>query len=75
MGETRTLTVTTLPPECDTLTITWTSDDSTIARVSQNGEVTAVWPGRTLITAMVQDKQVWCDVTVVPVLPQGKFMF
>ena len=67
VGETATLTATLLP-EGVAGAITWTSDNTNVATVS-NGEVTGVAPGAATITASIGNLSAECTVTVkaVPV--------
>jgi hypothetical protein len=51
-----------------TKTITWSSSDKTIARVTSKGKVTAVKAGAVTITAKVNSKKYTCKVTVKDVL-------
>jgi serine/threonine-protein kinase len=48
-------------------TITWTSDDQSVARVSVNGVVTAVSAGEAIITASVEGVSTRHALTVLPV--------
>lgn len=52
-GESLQLRVTNLPSG---VAVTWRSDDETVAKVSQTGEVTAIGGGKTTVTATVGDK-------------------
>ena len=54
-GESLQLRVTNLPSG---VAVTWRSDDETVAKVSQTGEVTAIGGGKTTVTATVGDKSV-----------------
>ncbi len=74
-GETLTLnrSTLTLTPEktyqlkvkgAETETITWASSDTQIATVDESGVVTAVAVGEAEITAIVNDKELTCKVTV-----------
>lgn len=47
-------------------TVTWSSADSTVARVSSSGVVTAVGLGATVITAASEGKSASASVTVAP---------
>ena len=46
-------------------TVTWTSTDDTVARVNENGNVTALKAGTAYIKAKVEDKEVSCKIDVV----------
>lgn len=72
-GETKDLTATVLPENATDKNVTWTSSDETVAKVSGSGTVTAVNPGKTIVTAMAQDGSginTACQVTVVPILTE-----
>lgn len=69
-GATETLVATVTPPDAENKAVTWTSDKPAVAKVDQNGEVTAVDGGTANITATTVDgkKVATCVVTVtVPV--------
>ncbi len=64
-GETETLNVIFYPDNTtDDRTVTWTSEDDTIATVDENGKVTAVEVGKTTITATVGNWKATCEVEV-----------
>jgi len=65
--DTATLVATVLPHNADLKTVTWASDDETVATVDEDGVVTAVGVGTATITAtsdMVEEIVAECDVTV-----------
>ena len=63
-GQTITLTPVVTPANAE-YTLTWTSDDETIATVSQNGVVTGVKKGRTFINVETDNrKTAYCKLTV-----------
>lgn len=65
--DTATLVATALPHNADLKTVTWASDDKTVATVDKDGVVTAVGVGTATITAtsdMVEEIVAECDVTV-----------
>ncbi len=64
-GKTVTLTAT-VSPANTTDTVTWSSDDGSIATVNENGVVTGVSQGTATITAQAGDKTASCMVTVDP---------
>ena len=69
-GATETLVATVTPPDAENKAVTWASDKPAVAKVDQNGEVTAVDGGTASITATTVDgkKVATCVVTVtVPV--------
>ncbi len=66
-GEEETLTPTVKPDNADDKSLTWTSSDSSVAAVDENGKVTAVSKGFATIKAETKDgsgKSATCDVTV-----------
>ena len=64
-GATATLTATVLPANATDKTVTWASNDVTVATVNTNGTVTAVSAGATAITATTKDgKMAICTVVV-----------
>lgn len=69
-GATETLVATVTPPDAENKAVTWASDKPAVAKVDQNGKVTAVDGGTANITATTVDgkKVATCVVTVtVPV--------
>ena len=65
--DTKTLVATALPHNADLKTVTWASDDETVATVDKDGKVTAIGVGTATITAtsdMVEEIVAECDVTV-----------
>ena len=66
VGTSETLTVTLDPANTSNGTYSWSSDDATIASVSQNGTVTALKDGSTTIRVSLADgsKSASCKVTV-----------
>lgn len=64
-GETLTIVATVTPDNAADKTLTWTSDNESIAKVDQNGVVTALRKGEALITATsVNGVEAYCLVTV-----------
>ncbi len=76
VGETKTLTATVAPDNATDKTVSWRSEDETIATVA-DGVVTAVAAGTAIITATANDGsgvKATCTVTVkIPGLLTGKF--
>ena len=68
VGETGTLTATVAPENATNKTVTWTSNKTDIATVSDKGVVTAVAAGEATITVTTEDgsKTAECTVTVTP---------
>lgn len=65
-GETHRLSVTVLPSNAQDRTLTWTSSDSKIASVDQNGKVKAIKAGSAQITATTANgKTATCLVSVL----------
>ncbi|MBE5774130.1 MAG: hypothetical protein E7337_09380 [Clostridiales bacterium] len=68
MGETEqlALTPTILPADASDKTLTWSSSDETVAKVDENGNVTALKPGSAIITAASHNgKTASCEITVI----------
>ena len=63
-GQQVTLTATVEPADATDKTVTWTTSNSGVATVDQNGTVTAVAEGTATITAKAGDKSATCAVTV-----------
>ena len=65
-GDTETLTATVLPNNATNKSVTWTSSNTTVATVANNGLVTAKSEGSTTITVKTNDgnKTATCTVTV-----------
>ncbi len=72
-GETSALTATVAPDNATDKTVNWTSSDTSVATVDENGNVTAVAPGTATITATANGgsgKSASCEVTVAyPYVP------
>ena len=68
VGSTQTLTAT-IAPEGAKVTVEWSSEDDAVAVVNENGEVTGVAPGTTVISARVEESVATCKVTVTEVKP------
>jgi uncharacterized protein YjdB len=69
IGETESLTATILPTDVINKTLTWSSSNTNIATVDQNGVVTAKAVGTATITAITTDGtnlSASCVVTVIP---------
>ena len=66
VGETSQLNATVLPDAASNKSITWASDNNSVAKVSSTGLVTAVAPGSAVITVTTNDggKTAKCNVTV-----------
>ena len=68
VGSTQTLTAT-IAPEGAKVTVVWSSEDDAVAVVNENGEVTGVAPGTTVISARADESVATCKVTVTEVKP------
>ena len=68
VGDTKTLTATVLPSNASDKSVTWESDDESVATVSDAGVVTAVAAGTATITVTTTDgsKTATCEITVNP---------
>ena len=64
IGKTETLSATVLPEEATRKTVTWSSDNSSVATVNSSGVVTARSGGETKIRAKADGKEAVCVVTV-----------
>lgn len=71
IGESITLIASVLPENATDKTVTWTTEDATIATVDDNGNVIAMSLGQTNITASNGDHSASCVVKVVPTLVQS----
>lgn len=63
-GDTEILTATVKPDKATDKTVSWSSSDSSIASVDENGKVTAIKKGKTTITAKAGEKTASCSVSV-----------
>ncbi|MBR1487676.1 MAG: Ig-like domain-containing protein [Bacteroidales bacterium] len=63
-GESATLTATVKPDNATDKTVTWSSSNTSVATVDENGKVTAVKEGSAKITAKAGERSVTCTVTV-----------
>ena len=61
------LTATVTPSNADNKTVTWSSSNTSIATVDNDGMVTAISAGIATITAKAGDKTATCTVTVNPI--------
>jgi uncharacterized protein YjdB len=66
VGNTETLTATVAPSNATNKNVTWSSGNTSVVTVNQNGQVTAVSAGSAVITVTTQDgnKTATCTVTV-----------
>ena len=66
VNETRSLTATVLPSNATIKGVSWSSNNSSVAKVDSSGRVTAIGPGSAKITVTTTDskKTAVCDVTV-----------
>ena len=71
VGESKTITAKVLPEDTTDKTITWISENETIATISTDGTVTGVSVGIANITAACGNATATCKVTVNPVSASG----
>ncbi|MDE7291966.1 MAG: leucine-rich repeat protein [Treponemataceae bacterium] len=64
LGGTRKLTATVTPSDADDKNVKWSSSDTAVATVGNDGTVTAIKEGNATITAQAGDKKAECVVTV-----------
>ena len=64
VGDTKQLTAKVAPANADDSTVTWKSGNTNVATVDQNGNVTAVGVGSTIIPATAGGKSATCKITV-----------
>jgi uncharacterized protein YjdB len=64
-GESHTLAASVLPDNASDKAVQWTSSDTSVATVDQNGTITAIGVGKTTITASVGGFSASCSVSVV----------
>ncbi len=64
-GESAVLTATVSPDNATDKTVTWTSDDESVATVDSEGKVTAVSVGSCNVTATAGEKSAKCKITVM----------
>ncbi len=77
VGETQTLTATVAPADATNKSVTWTSNNENVAKVSNAGVVTAAGVGNATITVTTTDgnKTATCDVEVVAASPKSSLTF
>ena len=63
-GDTYKLGYTIKPSNASNQKVYWESDDTSVAKVSQNGTITAVDTGQALISIMTEDGEYWADCLV-----------
>lgn len=66
IGATAKLTATVKPVNANDKTVTWESDNPSVATIDQNGKITAVKDGTATITAKAGGRTVTCPVVVKP---------
>ncbi len=69
-GSQEKLTATVTP---DTAKVIWTSSDESIATVDQNGNVTAIREGQTIVTATIENTDISASSTVIVKKPTNDF--
>ena len=73
LGDTFTLKATVYPTYAENKNVLWSSDNTEVATVDENGLVTAVGYGKATITAKTEDrnKTRTCEVTIAPISVTG----
>ena len=74
VGGTQQLTATVEPAGATNPTVTWSSSDTSIATVDENGLVTAVAVGTATITGAAGDQTATCAVTVTAAFTEGYYL-
>ncbi|MCH5239615.1 MAG: Ig-like domain-containing protein [Muribaculaceae bacterium] len=69
-GQSQQLSATVLPANTTNPIVTWTSSNTTVATVSQDGKITALQAGTSTITATCGDVYGSCEVTVEEATPE-----
>lgn len=65
VGDEATLKATVKPEDTTFKTVTWTSSNTSIATVDENGKVVAVAQGTSTVTASCGDKKASCEIVVI----------
>ena len=65
VGETATLVATVLPEDATDKSVTWTSSNTSVASVSQDGVVSAIAIGTCTVYASCGGKQTYCQIAVI----------
>ncbi len=73
VGESIVLEATVLPEDATDKTVIWSSKNNNIAIVDENGNVTAVGLGETVITARCGEATASCRISVIPT-PSGRII-
>ena len=74
IGETTTLTATITPDNATNKNVTWSSENEDIASVN-NGIVTAVGPGETMITVTTEDGEKTAECTILVIEPEPEEIY
>ncbi len=67
VGDKRVLTAEVQPSDATDKSTRWESSDESVATVSQEGEITAISPGKAVITVSSQEVSATCNVTVLEI--------
>ena len=67
VGSSETLAITVLPDNATDKTVTWTSSNTSVARVDDSGRVTAMGKGTATITATAGKRSANCTVNVIDI--------
>ena len=72
-GSTGTLTATIAPSDATNKSVIWSSDNEAVATVSEEGVVSALSAGKTIVTVTTVDqgRTATCKVTVTPAIPEA----
>ncbi len=74
-GEVQQLTAVVLPEDAENKAVTWSSSDTSVASVAQDGTVTAKSAGTAVITAAAGNKSDICNVVVAATPKVGDFYY
>ena len=67
VGQTMKINTIVYPNNITNMNIKWSSDDSSIASVNNNGEITAISEGETVVRVSVDNVESYCNVKVIKI--------
>lgn len=67
VGQTMKINAIVYPNNITNMNIKWSSDDSSIASVNNNGEITAISEGETVVRVSVDNVESYCNVKVIKI--------